>query len=73
MLTVTGGSIAAVVSWLAALLNTFQLEDRTWFVLILVLGLFNLGFLGMLVYLVAGPDSTRPRQAPAAARTPTGV
>ena len=73
VLTVTGGSIAAVVSWLAALLNTFQLEDRTWFVLILLLGLFNLGFLAMLVYLVAGPDSTRPRQAPAAARTPTGV
>jgi hypothetical protein len=73
VLTVLGGSIAAVVSWVGALLNTFRLEDRTWFVLLLLLGLFNLGFLAMLGYVVAGPDSTRREQAPTAASTPLGV
>jgi dipeptide/tripeptide permease len=66
-----GGFVAAVVSWIGALLNTFQLEDRTWFVLLLVLGLFSLGFIAMLAYVVTGPDSTRPDRVPSAAPTPT--
>ena len=55
-----GGEIAAVVSWIGALLNSWQLEDRTWFVLLLVLGVFSLGWVAMIAYVVAGPDSTRP-------------
>ena len=31
-LAILGGTIAAVVSWLGALLNTWQLEDKMWFV-----------------------------------------
>ena len=54
-----GGFVVAVVSWLGALLNTFHLEDRTWFFLLLVMGLVGLGFLAMLAYVIAGPDSTR--------------
>ena len=58
-----GGSIAAVASWIGALSNTFRLEDRTWFVALLALGVFSLGWLAMLAYLVAGPDSTAPGAA----------
>jgi hypothetical protein len=30
-LAIVGGTVAAVVSWIAALFNTWQLEDKTWF------------------------------------------
>jgi hypothetical protein len=58
LLAIGGGSIAALVSWIAALLNTAELEDKTWFVLLLVLGLFSFGFLAMIAYVLAGPDGT---------------
>jgi len=50
------------VSWIGALLNTIQLEDKTWFVLLLVLGLFSFGFVAMIAYVIAGPDGADPRQ-----------
>jgi hypothetical protein len=58
-LLVTGGTIAGVVSWIGALLNTAQLDDKTWFVVLLVLGIWSFGFVAMLAYVVAGPDGTR--------------
>ena len=71
-LAVAGGFIGGLVSWIGALLNTWQLESRTWFAVLLLLGIFNLGFFAMIAYLVAGPDgSARPAQrvlAPSAAR-----
>jgi hypothetical protein len=67
VLAVTGGAIAGLVSWIGALMNTAQLDDKAWFVVLLVLGLFSFGFVAMLVYVVAGPDGTRPIPAP----TPT--
>jgi hypothetical protein len=71
-LAIAGGMIAGLVAWIGALLNTWQLESRTWFAVLLLLGIFNLGFLAMIAYLVAGPDSTAPSAhrravAPAAA------
>ncbi len=54
-----GGSIAGLVAWIGALLNTAELEDKTWFVLLLVLGLLSFGFVAMLAYVIAGPDGTR--------------
>lgn len=57
-LIMTGGALAALVSWVGALLNTAQLEDKTWFVLLLVLGLVSLGFVAMIAYIVIGPDGT---------------
>jgi hypothetical protein len=67
-LTILGGTIAAVVSWIGALLNTWQLEDKTWFASLLALGLLGFGVVAMIAYVVAGPDSThegvaRPRIA----------
>ena len=58
-LFIAGGAIAGVCSWVAALLNTVRLEDKTWFLALLVLGLCSLGWLAIVAYVVAGPDSTR--------------
>ena len=66
-----GGTIAAVVSWIGALLNTWQLEDKLWFGALLAGGLLGLGVVAMIAYVVAGPDGmkqsvARPRIAGAA-------
>ena len=58
-LTILGGTIAAVMSWIGALLNTWQLEDKTWFASLLALGLLGFGVVAMIAYLVAGPDGTK--------------
>lgn len=57
-LAFTAGLIGGLVSWIAALLNTSQLESKTWFLALLVFGIFNFGFFAMIAYLVAGPDGT---------------
>jgi hypothetical protein len=62
-----GGAVAGLVAWIGALLNTVQLEDKTWFVVLLVLGLFSFGFIAMVAYVIAGPDATRGPSARAAA------
>jgi hypothetical protein len=54
-----GGGVAGLVSWVGALLNTAQLDDKLWFILLLVLGLFSFGFIAMIAYVIAGPDGTR--------------
>jgi hypothetical protein len=70
-LVALGGTVAAVVSWIGALLNTWQLDDKMWFGTLLAGGLLGLGVVAMIAYVVAGPDSTkrsvtRPRIAGAA-------
>lgn len=63
MLAVIGGAIAGLVAWIGALLNTAQLDDKTWFVVLLLLGLFSFGFIAMIAYVLAGPDGTlRPAE-----------
>jgi hypothetical protein len=57
-LAILGAAVAAVVSWIGALLNTWQLEDKTWFGALLVLGLLGVGVVAMIAYVVAGPDGT---------------
>ena len=37
-LAMIAGFIGGLVSWIGALLNTAQLEDKTWFIVLLVLG-----------------------------------
>jgi hypothetical protein len=61
-----GGIVAGIVAWIGALLNTIQLEDKTWFVVLLVLGLLSFGFFAMVAYVIAGPDSTRTGPVPSA-------
>ena len=58
-----GGTIAAIISWVGALFNTAQLEDKTWFIVLLVLGLASFGWIAMIAYVVAGPDGTARRSA----------
>lgn len=64
-LAILGGLIGGLVSWIGALLNTAQIADKTWFVLLLVLGLFSFGLVAMIAYVIAGPDGTRRGAAPA--------
>ena len=64
-LAILGGTVAAVVSWIGALLNTWQLEDKTWFASLLALGLLGFGVVAMIAYVVAGPDGTKQGMTPA--------
>jgi hypothetical protein len=60
VLVLIGAAIAQFVAWLGAVLNTSRLQDKTWFVILLVTGLLSFGFIAMIVYVVAGPDGDRP-------------
>ena len=67
-LAMMGALIGGFVSWIGALLNTSQLESKTWFIVLLLLGIFNFGILAMIAYVIAGPDRTARaarRSAPA--------
>jgi hypothetical protein len=57
-LAMIAGFVGGLVSWIGALLNTSQLEDKTWFILLLVLGLFSFGLVAMIAYVIGGPDGT---------------
>ena len=57
ILAMMAGCIGGLVSWIGALLNTAQLEDKTWFIVLLVLGLLSFGLVAMIAYVIAGPDA----------------
>jgi len=68
VLAIAGGAISGLISWIGALLNTWRVESKAWFVGLLLLGIFNFGFFAMVAYVLAGPDGkagTVPRFAPA--------
>lgn len=72
LLVVAAGAIAGVAAWVGALLHAARLDAKLWFVALLALGAWNLGFVATLVYVVAGPDgaprrSTRQTTGPASA------
>jgi hypothetical protein len=52
------GFVAGLVAWVGALLNTALIANKAWFVALLVSGIFSLGFIAMIAYVVAGPDGT---------------
>jgi hypothetical protein len=64
-LAILGGTVAAVVSWIGALVNTWQIEDKLWFASLLGLGLLGFGVVAMIAYVVAGPDGTKQGITPA--------
>ena len=71
-LTAAGGVIAGFIAWIGAVLNTWHLESKAWFVALVLTGIFNFGFIAMIVYVIAGPDgkaarTTQPATAAAAA------
>ena len=55
-LAILGGMAAGLVAWIGALLNTWQLQSKAWFIGLLLLGIFNLGFFAMIAFLLAAPD-----------------
>lgn len=61
LLAVIGAVIAQFVAWIGAVINTSQLQDKTWFVVLLVCGLLSFGFIAMVIYLIAGPPDPQPR------------
>jgi len=72
-LAIMGGLIAGLVSWIGALLNTWQRDSKGWFVGLLLLGIFNFGFVSMIAYVLFGPDgaaNAARRALPATAPTP---
>jgi hypothetical protein len=56
VLAIAGGMVAGLAAWIGALLNTWQLQSKTWFAVLLLLGIFNFGFFAMIAFLAAGPD-----------------
>ena len=55
-LVAAGGVVSGFVAWIGAVLNTWQLESKAWFVALVLLGIFNFGFVAMIAYVIAGPD-----------------
>ena len=51
-----GAAVTQFVAWIGTVLNTAQLQDKTWCVILIVTGLLSFGFIAMLVYVIAGPD-----------------
>ncbi len=69
-LVLLAGLITQFVAWIGALINTWQLADKLWFVLLLVLGLLRFEFVIMLIYVLAGPDGVAQRPPAGAVRNP---
>ena len=58
-----GGFVGGLISWIGALLNTAQLDDKVWFLVLLLLGIWSLGVFAMIAYVIAGPDG-KPADVP---------
>lgn len=56
MLVIAAGAIAQFVAWIGAVLNTANLPDKGWFIVLLVVGLLGFPFIVTLIYVIAGPD-----------------
>ena len=66
-ITAAGGVIAGFIAWIGAVLKTWQLDSKAWFVALVLTGIFNFGFIAMLIYVIAGPDGKAARTAQPAA------
>jgi hypothetical protein len=70
------GGLVQLAAWIGALVNTYRLQDKTWFVVLLAGGLLGLamgmiGFAAMVAYVIAGPDGMaagQPRNLAPASR-----
>jgi len=65
-------TVAQVVAWIGTVLNTANRPDKTWFVILLVLGLLGFGFIATLIYVLAGLDAT-PRVSVPIGPSPAGL
>src|SRR5215207_6990394 len=62
MLLLLFAAVAHFVAWIGAMLNTAQLPDKTWFVVLLVVGLLGLVFIATVAYVIAGPDGVKAKE-----------
>jgi hypothetical protein len=60
ILVMAAAGVTQLIAWIGAVLNTAKLEDKTWFLVLLLLGLASFGFVAVGVYVIAGPDGTAP-------------
>jgi hypothetical protein len=61
------GGLVQLAAWIGTLVNTYRLEDKTWFAVVLAGGVLGLafgllGFATMVAYLIAGPDGMAVKQ-----------
>jgi hypothetical protein len=66
-------AVAHFVAWIGAVLNTAQLPDKTWFVVLLVVGLLGLVFIATVAYVIAGPDGVRAKEEATALQQAGGI
>ena len=71
------GGVVQLVAWIGALVNSYALPEKTWFLILLLGGVLSfafgpIGFAVMVAYVVAAPDGMayRPPQAPTPAQQP---
>jgi hypothetical protein len=62
MLLLLSAAVTHFVAWIGAVLNTAQLPDKTWFVVLLVVGLLGLVFIATVAYVIAGPDGVKAKE-----------
>jgi hypothetical protein len=62
MLLLLFAAVTHFVAWIGAVLNTAQLPDKTWFVVLLVVGLLGLVFIATVSYVIAGPDGVKAKE-----------
>src|SRR5689334_24933844 len=55
ILVMLAAAVTQFAAWVGAVINTAQLKDKTWFIILLVTGLLSFGFIAMIIYLIAGP------------------
>ena len=55
-------AMAHFVAWIGAVLNAAQLPDKTWFVVLLVVGVLGLVFIATAAYVIAGPDALKAKE-----------
>lgn len=55
-------AVAHFVAWIGAVLNTANLPDKTWFVVLLVVGLLGFVFIATIAYVIAGPDGLKAKE-----------
>ncbi len=71
-LAAAGGVITGFIAWIGAVLNTWQLGSKAWFVALVLTGVFSFGFIAMLIYVFVGPDGKAAPTARAAS-APVGA
>jgi hypothetical protein len=55
-------AVTHFVAWIGAVLNTAYLPDKTWFVVLLVVGLLGFVFIATVAYVIAGPDGLKAKE-----------